>query len=378
MIVFISNFFNHHQAPVAQELFILNHGEYRFIELEQMPESFKQSGYTVYEDTPFVVRAWKDKSSFEQARELVNNARIVVFGNLASYDWIKERLDAGKITFQYGERWLKRGLVNLLSPNLVRYLRNYNIYLRGKPLYHLCASAYAARDLKFLRVSSPGFFKWGYFPTLPDVDIENRIACRRKVLHVSFISVGRLIGWKNHKLILQAAKILKDKNIEFKVDIYGDGPLKDILNNQIKQLNIAERVSLKGTLPNEHLLREMKNYDALIFTSTQREGWGAVSNEAMGSGCPIIGAHKIGSVPYLVQDGVNGLVFKCGDAVDLALKMEKFIGDIKFREAASRAAYQTIVDMWSPKIAARRLFELFQHLENGNGSPFRTGPCSEA
>jgi glycosyltransferase involved in cell wall biosynthesis len=38
-----------------------------------------------------------------------------------------------------------------------------------------------------------------------------------------------------------------------------------------------------------------------IFTSDRNEGWGAVLNEAMGSGCAVVAADLIGSVPYLIE-----------------------------------------------------------------------------
>ena len=49
------------------------------------------------------------------------------------------------------------------------------------------------------------------------------------------------------------------------------------------------------------------------MTSNQEEGWGVVVNEAMNSGCVVIGSNLAGSVPYLIENGKNGLIYNCGD-----------------------------------------------------------------
>ena len=47
-----------------------------------------------------------------------------------------------------------------------------------------------------------------------------------------------------------------------------------------------------------------------------QEGWGAVLNEAMNSGCACIASHAIGSAGFLIEHGENGFVYRDGDMDD--------------------------------------------------------------
>lgn len=196
MIVYISNFMNHHQFPVASELYNLTKGNYRFIETESMPEIFKQSGYTEYDSLPYVIRCWKSTNEKEYAHNIILNASAVVYEAIDSIDIIKERLKYGKLTFECGERWLKRGLLNLLSPRLIKSQWRYHTFFYNKPLYRLCASAFASSDLRRMHSFEGKCFKWGYFTEFKNLDLENIIANRRKADKIKFITIARLVNWK--------------------------------------------------------------------------------------------------------------------------------------------------------------------------------------
>ena len=46
----------------------------------------------------------------------------------------------------------------------------------------------------------------------------------------------------------------------------------------------------------------MEQANIFIISSTHEEGWGAVVNEAMNSGCVVIGSHAAGAVPFLIEN----------------------------------------------------------------------------
>ena len=57
----------------------------------------------------------------------------------------------------------------------------------------------------------------------------------------------------------------------------------------------------------------MEKTGIFLFTSDRQEGWGAVLNEAMNSGCAVVASHLIGAVPFLKKKKKNGLVYSSGD-----------------------------------------------------------------
>lgn len=373
MIVFVSNFFNHHQEPLAEELFRLTNGEYRFVELEVMPDSFKSAGYPGYEDSAMLIKAWADP---DRATRVILDADVVLYGNITDYSLIRQRLDRGKLTFEVGERWLKRGIINALSPRLIKSLWYYHRYFSRKPLYRLCASAFAAADLRKFGAFRGKCFKWGYFTAVSDLDVDKVLELRRAEPGIRLMSIARFIPWKHHELAVRCMRNLVDKGYDAELDIYGSGPEFDKINSMVEDLGLESRVHLKGNMDNRLLLGEIRKHDIMLFTSDRNEGWGAVINEAMANACPVVGSDAVGSVPFLIQNGYNGLIFKSGNADDLTIKVETLITNPELREQMSRRAYITLRDEWSPVSAAKRLLVLIDCLRTGNPSPFTDGPCS--
>lgn len=117
-----------------------------------------------------------------------------------------------------------------------------------------------------------------------------------------------------------------------------------------------------------------------LFTSDFNEGWGAVLNESMNSGCAVVASHAIGSVPFLIKNGVNGLIYQDGNKEHLEMQVCSLLDDEKYRRQIGKKAYETIADMWNAENAAKRLLMLAQGLEQSKGavSLFDDGPCSKA
>ena len=126
------------------------------------------------------------------------------------------------------------------------------------------------------------------------------------------------------------------------------------------------------------LFRSMEGSNIFLFTSDFNEGWGAVLNEAMNSGCAVVASHAIGSVPFLIVHKVNGLIYRNGDLKDISFKVMHLIDNRTEREYLARNAYLSIVELWNGKVAAERLVQLSDGLIQGIDVEFNEGPCSRA
>lgn len=376
MIVYVSDFLNHHQYPLAIELFRLTHGNFRFIELMPMPDAFKQSGYPNYECSYMLIQSWKDDDSQKLAKRLIIESDVLLYGYITDFNLIRKRLNNHKLTFEVGERWLKRGMLNLLSPRLIRAQLYYHLFFFNKPLYRLNSSAYAADDMRLMLSFRNKCFKWGYFTEIDKIDVGELNIQRRMGNTIKFISVGRLIDWKRHDLIIHAANILKLQGLVFEINIYGSGPEESNLMRLIKSYNLENFVFMKGNKENATLLKEMRKHHACIFPSNKQEGWGAVVNEAMSNACPVIGSHLVGSIPFLIDDNVNGLIFPSGNYKALAQKMGTIIKNQNLRERLALNAYSTMRNEWSPQHAANNLLNLIDALTTGNSKIPDEGPGS--
>ena len=93
-----------------------------------------------------------------------------------------------------------------------------------------------------------------------------------------------------------------------------------------------------------------------LFTSNYLEGWGAVVNEGMNSGCVEVVDARVGAAPYLIRHGENGLLYPGGRYE----KMEALVLDLfenwEERRGMGRVAYETIRDVWNAERRGSRSF----------------------
>ncbi|MGV8149906.1 MAG: glycosyltransferase [Alkaliphilus sp.] len=136
------------------------------------------------------------------------------------------------------------------------------------------------------------------------VSIKHNIRERLGIKQNSFliISVASLTKQKGHKYLLEALASLKIKNTMLL--LVGDGPLRKDLNDQVKKLNLNDKVIFLGIRRD---IPELLAASDLFVLSSVWEGQGLVVLEAMASGLPIV-ATNVGGVPEVVTEKEGYLV----------------------------------------------------------------------
>lgn len=380
-IAFFSNFINHHQKLVADEIYKRIGNDYTFVELAPMPDIFKENGYADYSHEPYVLRAWEKPEYQEQARILVKNVDVAFFDGAftVDYELIRAKLHPEKLSFEVSERWLKKGIVNFLSPRLLKWLLAYHTIIKKTNTYKLCSSAFVPNDMKLMFAFENRCLKWGYFTKVGErfavVGKTNRVATTGVT---SFMWCARFLKWKHPELPIKMAASLKQNGYHFVLDMYGKGPELEKCKKMARELSVDDVVLFKGTLPNEDILRIMREHEIFLFTSDRNEGWGAVLNEAMSNGCAVVASSEIGAVPYLINDGVNGLVFQSKCLESLTKKVSTLLEDKQLRINLSISAQENMRSVWSPNKAVQNLFKCIDDLSSKKATSITTGPCSEA
>ena len=115
-----------------------------------------------------------------------------------------------------------------------------------------------------------------------------------------------------------------------------------------------------------------------VFTSNRLEGWGAVVNEAMNSGCAEVASAAAGAVPYLIRQGVNGIAYPDDDFVQMAQAVLSLACDDKKRKEMSRNAMETITGSWNAEHAAGELLRFSEEILTGEPKGAENGPLSPA
>jgi glycosyltransferase involved in cell wall biosynthesis len=114
---------------------------------------------------------------------------------------------------------------------------------------------------------------------------------------VRFLFVGRLVDWKAVDLLLEAFR-RAGLGQKATLDIFGSGPMDESLRQQALILNLSDRVTFHGWLPQDELAERLASADALVLPSLLECG-GAVVLEAMAAGLAVIATNWGGPSDYL-------------------------------------------------------------------------------
>lgn len=370
-IVFVSNYYNHHQSALSQAFYNYTQGEYRFIQTVPMEEERIKMGWG--ENLPnFVIESYKDKETFQKCKELVFNADVVIVGGCHEVEkLVHKRIKANKLTFRYSERIYKNWKNRLTIP--LRFIKYH--WANSKNTYLLCASAYAAKDYALTGNFIGKAYKWGYFPAVKKYEnIEKLIADKTPV---SILWVARLIEWKHPDVSIRIAKRLKQAGYKFRLSLIGNGGLESKIRELIKSEGVEDCVTMLGAMKPEEVRKHMEQSEIFLFTSDFNEGWGAVLNESMNSACAVVASHAIGSVPFLINDGENGFIYKNGDEDDLFNKVKFLLDNPEKRKEMSLNAYKTMTEIWNAENAVKKLLNLVESLNKNEGFTVQNEPCEK-
>lgn len=375
-ITFFSNFLNHHQRKLCEAFQEICKGEFRFVACEPIESERVSMGYKDMNQEPYVIRAYEGNEQMEEALQWCLTSDIVIHGS-ADEIFVTKRMELGLPTFRYSERILKRGLINVLSPRIQKLI-GFRTGYRNKPLYLLCSSAYTAMDFHRFGAYRNKAYRWGYFPDVKRYsDIDSIFESKKKN---SLLWVGRYLEWKHPEAAIEVAERLKKDGYNFTLTMIGTGPIQARCERLVKQKELSDVVRILGAMPPEEVRTYMEKSEIYLFTSDRREGWGAVLNESMNSACAVVASHAIGSVPFLIKDGENGLIYRNGCTCDLYEKVKSLLDDSAWRKEIGRVAYDTLCNQWNAEEAAKRFVQLAQAICNGEEFPdlFKEDVCSKA
>lgn len=375
-LVFVSNYLSHYSRTISEAFIRIYGNRFSFIATTPFNQQRISSGFHDMNSLPFVFRAYETPGAMSEARRMIDEADCVIVAGLP-VSVVSSRLKGGKLTFMQSERFFK----GPLWKDAVRFVK-YSRYSGGRSqarspnskFYLLCAGAFAAWDYNTCGLFRGKAYRWGYFTELERHDVFPNKE------RASLIWAGRFMEEKRPELAVTVAKNLREMGLNFRLRMIGTGAVHGKISEMVDSLRLGDEVELTGALPTAQVRAEMEKSQIFLFTSSRWEGWGVVLNEAMNSGCACVASVKAGSVPYLVKDGVNGLVFRDGDAGDLT---EKVAGLLRQPERSSQLglkAYETVADEWSADEAAMRFVRLAEALDKSTGtvSLWDDGPCSVA
>lgn len=348
-IVFVSDFLEHHTLPLCEVFFNNNNVDFFYVATTPTPESRLKLGYEDMNNKfDFVIKAYESKSNKKEAYEIIKKADLVILGGVwGEYSKLCCKNDIP--TMRISERFLK-GDVSTLQ-KLLKVIKYKILSKPEKKFLLLCCGKYAAEDFKLTKNYENRIVRFGYFPKVDTVEFEP------KKDNNSIVWAGRMIDWKHPEIILELADYLYKKQMDFVINVVGDGPLLTEFKKQLDTKPYKNKIKIYGALNYQDVRKIMLSSQIHIFTSDSSEGWGAVLNESMSCKCIPVVDERIGASTYLINDGVNGFLYtKPHELYDSVLKIFAF--DDKNMKTVSNNAFTTIEKEWNCLECAKRIIGL--------------------
>ncbi len=171
-----------------------------------------------------------------------------------------------------------------------------------------------------------------------------------------FLFVGRIIEEKGIEMLIDAMKNIKGGRLV----IAGTGPLEEKIRKKIEYLNL-KNVTMVGFLDSNKINELMRRCRFLIIPSLWYENCPMVVLEAMACGKPIIGS-DMGGIPELVNDKINGLIFKHNDIKDLENKINIMNKNQIMRRYMGRKGREIIESTYNKNNHLKKIKELYKEI----------------
>jgi glycosyltransferase involved in cell wall biosynthesis len=184
-------------------------------------------------------------------------------------------------------------------------------------------------------------------------------------------AVGRLEEQKGHEYLLAALPRLRQEMGDLTVLLVGDGRLQPQLENQARELGVADLVKFLGTRRDLPLIYRALD---LYVQPSLWEGLSLAMLKAMGAGLPVVVSRVSGAVE-VISEGLNGRLVPPGEAAALATAILELYRQPELRRRLGTNARQTVRENYSLEAMLRRLEDLYLELA---GSPPKAGPGAAA
>jgi glycosyltransferase involved in cell wall biosynthesis len=140
--------------------------------------------------------------------------------------------------------------------------------------------------------------------------------------------------------------------------VVGSGPMLETLQALKIELGLQNKCHFEPSTSD--VAGWLRAIDIFVLPSLSE----ALSNalmEAMACGCAVV-ASEVGGNPELVSDGTTGLLFRAGNAVELADRLERLIVDENLRTRVGVVASESVRQRFSIEASVRRMEEIYEEL----------------
>ncbi len=174
--------------------------------------------------------------------------------------------------------------------------------------------------------------------------------------------VGRFAEYKGAGLAMEAFSRIAD-SVRARFYLVGDENDEDSkrVREIARRLNQPKIVILPFEQNKQKLVELIQKSLFTVVPSQFYENLPNTILESFSCGRPVV-ATRIGSIPEVIRDGENGLLFEFGNAEDLSSKMEHLLRDDTLRQQMGESAYRSVINDYSEESHLRKVLEVFNRV----------------
>jgi glycosyltransferase involved in cell wall biosynthesis len=174
-------------------------------------------------------------------------------------------------------------------------------------------------------------------PPLPgDRSLRDRIGAGEQLL---VGTIATLIEQKGLRDVMRVARRLRDRGVEARFVIVGEGQLRDELEALRRELGLEDAVQFAGWITSA-AEAALPAFD-VFFQPSLWEAMSVVTLEAMAAGKPVV-VTRVGEASRIIEDGVDGLLVTPADVDGMAAALARLLGDAELRARMGAAARATV------------------------------------
>ncbi|MQA86808.1 MAG: glycosyltransferase [Streptosporangiales bacterium] len=171
------------------------------------------------------------------------------------------------------------------------------------------------------------------------------------------VYVGRVHPGKGVLRLVEAMALIRTAETAAHLAIVGDGPARPRVEQAVRGYGLTDRVHLLGAVPHDRVPDVLAAADVLVLPSFYEE-LGSVLLEAMQAALPIV-ATRVGGIPTVVEDGVNGLLVPPDDPASLASAIGRLLTDPWLARRMAASGRARAAEFAWPALA-ERVFDVYQ------------------
>jgi glycosyltransferase involved in cell wall biosynthesis len=192
-----------------------------------------------------------------------------------------------------------------------------------------------------------------FFPRPPDVKLKKELGLPEGALVITLAAVLR--AQKRHELVIAAAPTILQKYPQARFLFVGEGPRRDLITEELRRTHMESFFLMTGHRDD---LPEILAITDLGVVSSQAEGVPQFLLQTMAMAKPMV-ATRVGGIPEIIEDGVNGLLIPPEDPQALAGAVLKLLDDQAYADRLGKKAQELIGEKYTAGQMAEQVYQVY-------------------